>query len=321
MRHAEEVTFGGSGLDRAAELRGQAEVLQAARRDPASECLLLWRGFLLMAGESALARLPMDHPVLQGRDKEPVFLGREDQGMIFAQDISEWSPPEAVEDMGPGRPQQAPLPRHPEVEEAYHFGDLRGVMGRLHRRDAELAATARALYSWHATHGFCSRCGRPSEMSMAGWQRSCSSCGGQHFPRTDPVVIMLITHGNDLLLGRSPGWPDRMWSLLAGFVEPGETIEAAVRREVMEESRVTVGRVRYLSSQPWAFPNSLMFGCHGEATSREIEIDPAELEAARWVSREEMVDVLAGSHPEIRPLRQGAIAEFLIRNWVADTLE
>jgi NAD+ diphosphatase len=156
---------------------------------------------------------------------------------------------------------------------------------------------------------------------MAGWQRSCDSCGGQHFPRTDPVVIMLITHGNDLLLGRSPGWPDRMWSLLAGFVEPGETMEAAVRREVFEESQVPVGRVEYLSSQPWAFPNSLMFGCRGEATGRDIVIDPAELDAARWVSREEMVEVLAGSHPEIRPLRQGAIAEFLIRHWVADTLD
>lgn len=321
MRHAEEVTFGGSGLDRAAELRGQDEALQAARRAPTSECLLLWRGFLLMAGENALARLPMDHPVLQGRDKDPVLLGREDRGLIFAQDISEWNPPEAVEDMGPGRPQQAPLPHHPEVEDAYHFGDLRGVMGRLNRRDAELAATARALYSWHATHGFCSRCGRPSRMTMAGWQRGCDSCGGQHFPRTDPVVIMLITQGNDVLLGRSPGWPERMWSLLAGFVEPGETIEAAVRREVMEESRVPVGRVDYLSSQPWAFPNSLMFGCRGEATAREIEIDPVELEGAMWVSREAMVDVLAGTHPDIRPLRKGAIAEFLIRNWVADTLD
>lgn len=320
MRHAEEVTFGGSGLDRAAELRSQDEVLEAARRAPGSTCLLLWRGFLLMAGEGALARLSMDHPVLQDREATPILLGREDQGMVFAQDISEWSPPDAVMDAGPGRAQQA-LPSHPEVEDSYHFGDLRGVMGRLNRRDAELAATARALFSWHSTHRFCSRCGQPSRVTMAGWQRGCDSCGAQHFPRTDPVVIMLITHGNDLLLGRSPGWPDGMWSLLAGFVEPGETIEAAVRREVREESNVPVGPVRYLSSQPWAFPNSLMFGCIGEATGREITIDPVELEAAKWVSREEMVDVLAGSHATIRPLRQGAIAEFLIRNWVADTLE
>ncbi|EAQ03674.1 hydrolase, NUDIX family protein [Pseudooceanicola batsensis HTCC2597] len=321
MRHAEEVTFGGSGLDRAAELRGRDETLEAARRAPGSTCILFWRGFPLLAGESALARLPMDYPVLRDREKLPVLLGREDGGLVFAQDISEWSPPDAPADLGPGRPQQAPLPSHPEIEDGYHFGDLRGVMGRLNRRDAELAATGRALYSWHATHGFCARCGRPSRVTMAGWQRSCDSCGGQHFPRTDPVVIMLITHGNDLLLGRSPGWPDRMWSLLAGFVEPGETIEAAVRREVMEEARIPVGPVTYLSSQPWAFPNSLMFGCHGEATGREITLDPVELEDACWVPREEMVDVLAGTHTAIRPLRQGAIAEFLIRNWVADTLD
>ena len=321
MRRAEEVTFGGSGLDRAAELRGQDEVLQAARRDPSSECLLLWRGFLLMAGENALARLPMDHPVLQGREKQPIFLGREDTGLIFAQDISEWSPPDAPMDAGPGRPQKAPLPHHPEVEDAFHFSDLRGVMGRLNPRDAELAATARALFSWHSTHQFCSKCGRPSRVSMAGWQRSCDSCGAQHFPRTDPVVIMLITHGNSVLLGRSHGWPEGMYSLLAGFVEPGETLEAAVRREVLEESGISVGPVSYLASQPWAFPNSLMFGCHGEATGRDITLDPVELEAAQWVSREDMVDVLAGTHPDIRPLRQGAIAEFLIRNWVAGTLE
>ena len=110
-------------------------------------------------------------------------------------------------------------------------------------------------------------------------------------------------------------------ALLAGFVEPGETIEAAVRREVLEESQVPVGRVSYLSSQPWAFPNSLMFGCHGEATGRDITVDPVELEDARWFSREEMVDVLGGTHPMIRPMRRGAIAEFLVRNWVADTLD
>ena len=321
MRHAEEVTFGGSGLDRAAELRGQDEVLQAARRDPASQCLLFWRGFVLMAGAGAAARLPMDPPVLQGREKEPVLLGREDQGLVFAQDISEWSPPDAVTDLGPGRPQTAPLPKHPEIEDSYAFGDIRALMATINRRDAELCATGRALYNWHSTHGFCAKCGRPSRVINAGWQRACDSCGAQHFPRTDPVVIMLVTHGNDVLLGRSPGWPDKMWSLLAGFVEPGETMEAAVRREVMEETQVPVGRVDYLSSQPWAFPNSLMFGCIGRATGRDITVDPVELEAAMWVSREDMVDVLAGSHPDIRPLRRGAIAEFLIRNWVADSLD
>lgn len=321
MRHAEEVTFGTSGLDRAAELRGRDEDLRAAHRAPGSVCILIWRGFPLLAGDAVLARLPMDHPVLQGRDGDPVLLGREETGLVFARDISEWSPPDAPADLGPGRSQGAALPHHPEIEQGLDFGDLRGGMGRIGRRDAELVSTARALFNWHSTHRFCARCGQPSRITQAGWQRSCDSCGGQHFPRTDPVVIMLITHGNDLLLGRSPGWPEGMWSLLAGFVEPGETIEAAVRREVLEESQVPVGRVSYLSSQPWAFPNSLMFGCHGEATGRDITVDPVELEDARWFSREEMVDVLGGTHPMIRPMRRGAIAEFLVRNWVADTLD
>jgi len=186
---------------------------------------------------------------------------------------------------------------------------------------AELAAAAKAVISWHETHRFCARCGAPSDLAQAGWQRSCASCGGQHFPRTDPVVIMLITHGDTVLMGRSPGWPEGMYSLLAGFVEPGETLEAAVRREVMEEAGVPVGQVSYLSSQPWPFPASLMFGCAGEALSREITIDPVEIEDAMWVSKSEMMQAFAGEHPTLLPARKGAIAHFLLQNWLADTLD
>ena len=168
---------------------------------------------------------------------------------------------------------------------------------------------------------FCAKCGAPSEVSQGGWQRGCPACKAQHFPRTDPVVIMLITRGNSVLMGRSPGWPQGMYSLLAGFVEPGETIEAAVRREVVEESGIKVGAVSYLASQPWPFPASLMFGCMGEAESDEITVDPDELEDARWVTREEMMQVFAGEHPEIKPARKGAIAHFLLHNWLADTLD
>jgi len=156
---------------------------------------------------------------------------------------------------------------------------------------------------------------------MAGWQRTCPACGAHHFPRTDPVVIMLVTRGNSVLIGRSPGWPAGMYSLLAGFVEPGETLEAAVRREVFEEAGVRVGAVRYLASQPWPFPASLMFGCHGEALDGAITIDPAEIEDALWLTREEMVTVMAGAHPEIRAPRKGAIAHFLVAAWLADRLD
>ena len=132
---------------------------------------------------------------------------------------------------------------------------------------------------------------------------------------------MLITNGDDVLMGRSPGWPEGMYSLLAGFVEPGETLEAAVRREVFEETGVSVAEVGYLSSQPWPFPMSLMFGCSGQATSRDITIDPHEIEDAIWVSRQDMMTVFAGEHPVIKPARKGAIAHFLLENWLADTLD
>jgi NAD+ diphosphatase len=131
---------------------------------------------------------------------------------------------------------------------------------------------------------------------------------------------MLILHGNSLLLGRSAAWPEGMYSLLAGFMEPGESIEAAVRREVFEETGVVVGQVDYLASQPWPFPSSLMIGCVGEASTREITLDPAELEDARWLSREQTLDALAGLDPSIRPARPGSIARFLIERWLADRL-
>jgi NAD+ diphosphatase len=132
---------------------------------------------------------------------------------------------------------------------------------------------------------------------------------------------MLITHGDSVLMGRSPGWPQGMYSLLAGFVEPGETLEAAVRREVFEESGVKVGEVGYLSSQPWPFPASLMFGCSGKALSEKINIDPVEIEDAMWVTRDEMMQAFAGDHPNILPARKGAIAHFLLENWLADSLD
>ena len=211
--------------------------------------------------------------------------------------------------------------QHPALQEDQVFADLRANMTRLDARDAELASTAKALFEWHCSHRFCAVCGHQSEMSQAGWQRTCPSCGAPHFPRTDPVVIMLITKGDSVLIGRSPGWPEGMYSLLAGFVEPGETPEAAVRREVLEEVGIAVGRVDYLGSQPWAFPNSLMMGFRGEALETDLKIDPNEIEDAIWVPRDEMMQALAGDHAFLKPARKGAIAEFILRHWVADRLE
>jgi len=319
MKNAESVTFGGSGLNRAAELRADVTGLLA---DPRSTVVVLWRGKPLIAEPDTLAqlvRLPLDHPVFDLAKGSPIFLGIEDTGPVFAQDISAWHP-EALDDATLNAFTDPSRQQHPLLPEA-QFVELRMVMNALSPRDAELLATARALFNWHRSHRFCAQCGQPSDMAMAGWQRNCGKCGASHFPRTDPVVIMLITRGNQVLMGRSPGWPEGMYSLLAGFVEPGETIEAAVRREVWEEAGITVGAVGYLASQPWAFPNSLMFGCAGQALSDEITIDPNEIEDARWFSREEIMQAFAGRHPVLKPARKGAIAHFLLRNWLADRME
>ncbi|MEP5152937.1 NAD(+) diphosphatase [Planktotalea sp.] len=322
MKLAETVTFGGSGLNRAAELRGDAEAMRAHRKNPVSEAIVFWKGKpLIRRGElDALARVSMTHELFADRADNALFLGLEDGRAIFAHDISDWVP-DGAEDAAPGALFDFSEQSHPDLPDTDVFSELRANMTRLNARDAELAASALAVYAWHRSHQFCSKCGAKSEMSMSGWQRGCSSCGAQHFPRTDPVVIMLIANGNSVLMGRSPQWPPGMYSLLAGFVEPGETIEAAVRREVFEEAGIEVGQVEYLASQPWPFPNSLMFGCKGEATSKEITIDPNELEDAMWVSREDMMLAFAGEHPKILPARKGAIAHFILKHWLEDRLD
>ena len=314
MRGAEEVTFGGSGLDRAAHRRAGAADLLASG---AATVLPVWRGKPCLCGDRP-EWLAADHPALADAADPPIFLGMDDGRPRFAADLSRWTPAELPDTLGAfaDPSEQA----HPVIPGAA-FSELRAAMSRLAARDAELLATARGLLEWHRTHGFCARCGARSEMAQGGWQRTCPACGAHHFPRTDPVVIMLVTHGNSVLLGRSPGWPDGMYSLLAGFVEPGETIEAAVRRETMEEAGVPVGEVGYLASQPWPFPASLMIGCRGRALSRDITLDPVELEDALWVTREEMLDVFADRHARVRPAREGAIARFLIERWMQDRLD
>lgn len=323
MRHAETVTFGGSALDRAHALRGDDVALSKAIAQGQADTLLLWRGKPLVRAETldAMIRLPMDHPVLAQADGPPILLGQDESGrLIFAHDISAWRP-EGVDEAGLNQFLDLSEQTHPDLPQDAVFAELRRIMTRLDARDAELAATARGLLGWHASHGFCARCGAQNAMQRHGWQRQCPSCGAVHFPRTDPVVIMLITRGNKVLMGRSPGWPEGMYSLLAGFVEPGETIEAAVRREVDEETGIKVGAVSYLASQPWPFPASLMIGCRGEAISDVITIDPVEIEDALWMAREDILQAFAGKHSFLAPARKGAIAQFLLRNWLADSLE
>jgi NAD+ diphosphatase len=185
MKNAESVTFGGSGLNRAAELRADVSGLLA---DPRSTVVVLWRGKPLIAEPDTLAqlvRLPLDHPVLELAKGAPIFLGIEDTGPVFAQDISAWHP-EALDDATLNAFTDPSRQQHPLLPEA-QFVELRMVMNALSPRDAELVATARALFNWHRSHRFCAQCGQPSDMAMAGWQRNCGKCGASHFPRTDPV--------------------------------------------------------------------------------------------------------------------------------------
>ncbi len=319
MKHAETVTFGGSAFNRAADYRTDPEKLAGflAR----GKVLPVWRGKpLIEAAETpGLGFVAAGHPVLSEAREGAIFLGLEGDIPYFAQDVSAWqAPKQDVSKIGNFIDDSEQT--HPDLPESQRFSELRRNMTRLSPRDAELAAMAVGIFAWHRNHRHCARCGVKSNISPGGWQRLCPDCKTPHFPRTDPVVIMLITHGNKLLIGRSPGWPEGMYSLLAGFMEPGETIEAAVRREVFEETAVTVGPVGYLASQPWPFPSSLMIGCWGHATSDKITVDPTEIEDAKWVTREEVLESWAQRSSTLVAARKGAIAHFLIKNWLSDTL-
>lgn len=186
---------------------------------------------------------------------------------------------------------------HPDWVKAIDLRSL-AVQGVLPAQHLGALAQARALLAWHANHRFCGRCGGPTEMRGGGVRRECLSCRAQHFPRVDPVAIMLAVDGDRCLLGRQPQFQPGIYSALAGFVEPGETMEEAVRREVLEEAGIRVGRVAYHSSQTWPFPSSLMLGCHAEALSTEIVRDATELEDCRWFGRVEVALMLAGRHPQ-----------------------
>jgi NAD+ diphosphatase len=318
MRDAEAVTFAGGTFDRASHLRAEAGRLAA---DPAARCLALWQGRPLLEAASAtrLAWQPMAGEVFAAATEPPIFIGIDDGAPLFARVVPDWEG---------ATPADAPRPffdasraAPPGLPETMSFADLRASMAALSAPEAGIAAAAKGIRGWHASHRFCATCGAASEVADAGWRRSCPACGTQHFPRTDPVVIMLILEGNAVLLGRSPAWPEGMYSLLAGFMEPGESIEGAVRREVREETGVPVGQVDYLSSQPWPFPSSLMIGCRGMALGRDITLDPAELQDALWVSREDVLAALDGQNPGLRPARKGSIARFLIERWLADSLD
>ena len=202
-----------------------------------------------------------------------------------------------------------------EIEPSDALVPIRSLMieGGLTQERLSILAQARSILHWHSSHGFCAKCGAKSLMADAGYKRVCPVCKTEHFPRTDPVVIMAVRHRDQILLGRQASWPPNMFSALAGFMEPGETIEQAVAREVLEEAGIKVGAVSYVTTQPWPFPSSLMIGMIAEATTTKIKLDPAELEEARWFSRSDLEMMLAGTHPEgLYASRPQAIAHAVV---------
>jgi NAD+ diphosphatase len=216
------------------------------------------------------------------------------------------------------KPHFAVIPDQPFAD-GFRTPSLWQALNSLPAEQAAIYGTARSVIDWHHRHGFCSRCGSPTRPFRAGWGRRCTNCNAEHFPRVDPVVIMLAEYDDKVLVGRQPRFPPRNYSALAGFLEPGESIEEAVRRELFEEAGVSVSNVRYVASQPWPFPSaSLMIACIGSADDDRLTIDTTELEDAMWVSRDDVAAALAGAEgaPFNAPPRF-AIANTLLRAWLA----
>ncbi|HEX3675362.1 MAG TPA: NAD(+) diphosphatase [Rhizomicrobium sp.] len=305
------IPFSGNPLDRASEKRSDADWLAAQRRDPDSLILPMWRLQPFLLGpergpgklEAGFLR-PGLCEQLAAPDAPCVLLGLENGHALFALDIS------AARDPA----NEGPLAG------LGHFREMRAaaMSGGLPEKDIAILGQAKAMIDWHNRHGFCPKCGQPTALADAGYRRRCDACGADHFPRTDPVVIMLATHGDACLVGRGKQFPQGMFSALAGFVEPGETIEEAVRRELHEEAGVRAGAVTYFATQPWPFPSSLMIGCFAEAESRDIVVDMNELAEAFWLERTKLRALLAGERIDglwIPP--SIAIAHHLLKEFAA----
>lgn len=260
------LAFSGGSLDRAAASRSDAGWIAARRADPYARVIRL-NGDKARIVEN---KLHYEQPVAE----DAIFLGLDDEGRaVFAG--------------------EAATP----FEDARDLRSL-AVEGRLRESDLATLAQARSLLHWHQRHRFCANCGHQTEMRDGGYRRHCPQCLADHFPRTDPVVIIVVRNGDNFLLGRQSSWAPGRYSALAGFMEPGETIEEAARREVREESGIEVGSIAYVASQPWPFPSSLMIGLVGKALNKNIVIDKTELEDARWFSRAEIGLMFEERHPD-----------------------
>lgn len=280
--------FSGPGLDRADPLRARPEEIERLRATPEARSLC-WADGAPVPGDGGKldwGAVAGDEPLFLGFDhqRRPCFSALCDDGDIPQTARSHW-----------------------------------GLLGLIADEEAPLFAAALSLANWHRRHRYCASCGSPTQPNRGGWSRQCDACGATHFPRVDPVVIMLAEHDGRLLLGRQPAYPPGRYSALAGFVEPGETIEAAVAREIKEEAGIEIGLVRYVASQPWPFPSSLMIGAHATALSDPLTIDRNELDDARWFTRAEVAAAMRGDDGAafLAPPRF-AIARTLLEMWLGN---
>ena len=302
------IPFSGNPLDRAAERRIVASWQDERRRAPDTLFWPFWRLQPFLLGEpnpdlntAVPGYLTMEQcGQCAARDTLFVFLGQRKGRAVLAFDLSnDTDPSEDAPWRGLG-----------------HFQEARAAAQLLPFEDAAIMGQAKALLDWHRRHGFCPNCGVRTVLADAGYRRHCDTCGADHFPRTDPVVIMLASHEDACLVGRAPRFPKGMVSALAGFVEPGETIEEAVAREVSEETGAKVRNVRYFASQPWPFPSSLMIGCFADAEDRKIVLDETELAEAFWLEKSRLRAILAGERdPELRIPPPLAIAHHLLKGF------
>jgi NAD+ diphosphatase len=290
-------------LDRAAHLRNDDTKLLALEGKHDSRAYVLHRDSLVVAKESGGSRtlLTIDEALKYGANPGTVFLGQRDGAAIFG--------------MGIGAPAVEKLLTRDDVA----VSELRGMamQGVVPSDQLSAIAMAKSLVSWHQRHGYCANCGTRTRMTQGGWKRDCPNCKVEHFPRTDPVVIMLVTSGDKVLLGRQKQFLPGMYSCLAGFVEVAETIEDAVRREIFEESGIRCTDVNYYMTQPWPYPSSLMIGCTARATNEDIIVDHSELEDARWFDRAEATLMIKRQHPDgLAGPHPFAIAHHLLGRWV-----
>ena len=282
------LSFTGSRLDRADHVRADPDRLAG---------YMNWKARVL-ALDGLMPSLDDTNRLAWGtladvpEDAELCFLGLDEGKACFA----------AVPPRGDATPRMA-------------NSQLWSLMATLQPDDLALYGGARSLTDWHARHRFCAQCGGDTKLAKGGWQRDCTNCGASHFPRTDPVTIMLVEHDGRLMLGRGLGWPEGRFSALAGFVEPGESIEEGVAREVLEEAGVRVRDVTYVASQPWPFPSQLMIGCHSHADSDELTIDETEMAEINFYTRDEVQAALAGDGPFVAPPPH-AIAHYLMQWWI-----